>query len=117
MVGGRLEEIDRILLALGREGAALASEHDGADLLVILQFGEDADDFGAERPGECVQRIGPVQRDEGNGAVALLLETDAVAAPSRPPVARLLGFGLASNQAGPGRMVIAAQAPASASIG
>lgn len=38
------------------------------------------------------------------GAVALLLEADAVSAPSRPSLARLLGFGLASNQVGPGRM-------------
>ena len=54
-----------------REGTAGASEHDGADARIVLQFGEHADDLGAQGPVQRIQCVRPVQRDEGNGAVAL----------------------------------------------
>ena len=55
----------------GGEGAAGAGQHDGTDARIVLQFGEDADDLGAQGPVQRIQRVRPVEGDEGNGAVAL----------------------------------------------
>ena len=57
-------------VAAGTESAARPGQHDGADIGIVLQLGEDAHDLGPQRARERIQCVRPVQRDKADGAVA-----------------------------------------------
>src|SRR4029077_10389312 len=58
----------------GREGSLAAAEDDRAHRLVAVELRERLHELVHQPVGEGVQRFGPLEQDDGNGAVALDLD-------------------------------------------